>query len=316
VARDKKMKYRLVTRKDFDGLVCGVLLKERGLVGEVKFAHPKDMQDGKVPIRDSDIIANLPYVSGCHLAFDHHASEELRVDERYEANHIFDPVAPSAARVIYDHFGGQQAFRPAIADIVAAADRADSAQFTLEEVLDARGWTLLHFLLDPRTGLGRFHQFRVSDDELVTALTSFCRDHTIDEVLELTDVAERAALYREHQPLAVEQIRRCAHAEDSVVVLDLRAEETIFVANRFLVYALFPQGKVAIHVLWGKDKRNTVVAAGKSILDRSATCHLGNLLLQYGGGGHAAAATCQVENADADRILREIVEAIKVDEVG
>ena len=98
--------FRLVTRSDFDGLVCGVLLKELDLIDEITFVHPKDMQDGKVAISARDITTNLPYVPGCHLAFDHHSSEIARNGGRRPANYVIDPEAFSAARVVWRHFGG------------------------------------------------------------------------------------------------------------------------------------------------------------------------------------------------------------------
>ena len=136
-------KHRLVTRSDFDGLVCAVLLNELNLIDEITFVHPKDMQDGKVPITARDITTNLPYVPGAHLVFDHHASETIRNGSR-RANHIIDPDAPSAARVLYNHYGGRSAFPKVSPEMMAAVDKADSAQFTREEILEPRGWVLLN----------------------------------------------------------------------------------------------------------------------------------------------------------------------------
>ena len=299
--------YRLVTRSDFDGLVCGVLLKELDMIDEIAFVHPKDMQDGKIPISARDITTNLPYVPGCHLAFDHHSSELARNGERHPANYVIDPEAFSAARVVWRHFGGAQRFPRIREDLLSAVDKADAAQFSRDEILDPQGWALLSFLMDSRTGLGRFRTFRISNYDLMMQLIEECRSHGVDQILELPDVKERVELYRSHEPRFREQIMRCATVKDDVVVLDLRNEETIYAGNRFMIYALFPQARVSMHVLWGVKKQNTVFAIGKSILDRSSPVDIGEICLGYGGGGHKAAGTCQVDNARAEAVKAELI---------
>jgi len=304
-------KYRLVTRSDFDGLVCAVLLKELGILDEIKFVHPKDMQDGKIEITSRDITTNLPYVDGAHLVFDHHLSETMRVGEK--PNYIIDPKAPSAARVVYDYYGGKERF-PTISDeMMEAVDQADSAQYQREDILNPTGWTLLNFIMDARTGLGRFREFRVSNYQLMMDLIDYCRSHTIEQILDLPDVKERVELYTQHAELFVDQLKRCATVHGNVVVLDLRKEETIYAGNRFMIYALFPDTNVSIHVLWGLKQQNTVLACGKSILNRSSKTDIGPLMLQYGGGGHQAAGTCQVDNDRAEEVLEAIVARMRAD---
>lgn len=305
-------KYRLVTRSDFDGLVCAILLKKIDLIDDIAFVHPKDMQDGKIEITGRDITTNLPYVAAAHLAFDHHLSETIRVKER-PANHIIDPQAPSAARVVYDHFGGADGFPGVSGAMMAAVDQADSAQYSLDDILQPGGWTLLNFIMDARTGLGRFRDFRISNYQLMMRLIEDCQNHDIDEVLELPDVKERVELYAEHEGLAREQIQRCASVHGNLVVLRLQGERTIWAVNRFMVYALFPRCNISIHRMWGRDRQNTVFAVGKSILDRSSKTNIGALMLQYGGGGHAAAGTCQIENKQADEVERSLIARITAD---
>ena len=302
--------FRLVTRSDFDGLVCGVLLKELKLIDEISFVHPKDMQDGKIAISDRDITTNLPYVPGCHLAFYHHSSELDRAGARAPANHIIDPDACSAARVVYRYFGGEPRF-PAIGkDLMSAVDKADAARFSADEILNPQGWALLSFLMDSRTGLGRFRQFRISNYELMMQLIDYCRNHTIEQILSLPDVKERVDLYSQHAAQFRAQILRCARVHRDLVVLDLRDEETIYAGNRFAVYALFPQCRVSMHVLWGVKQQNTVFAIGKSIIDRSSPIDVGALCLRYGGGGHAAAGTCQVDNAKAAEAMAALIQKL------
>jgi len=305
-------KYRLVTRSDFDGLVCAVLLNEMELIDDIKFVHPKDMQDGKVEITDRDITTNLPYVPGVHLAFDHHLSETFRnPGERPE--HIIYPDAPSAARVVFEHYGGKNRFPASFNEMMDAVDKGDSAQFSRDEILNPTGWVLLNYLMDARTGLGRFREFRISNYQLMMDLIKYCRDHGIDDILALPDVKERVDLYFEHAAKSAEQIQRCATVYKNLVVLDLRKEETIFATNRFMIYALFPGQNISIHLMWGVQKQNTVFATGKSILDRSSKTNVGELMLHYGGGGHENAGTCQVANDQAEIVLQKLIARINAD---
>ena len=281
------------------------------LIDEIKFVHPKDMQDGKIDVGPNDITTNLPYVPNAYLAFDHHLSETMRNGKH--RNHIIEVDAPSAARVVYNHYGAQKAF-PRIPDqMMDAVDKADSAQYSREDILDPNGWVLLNYLMDARTGLGRFRDFRISNYALMMDLIEYCRDHTIDEILALPDVQERVDLYYAHGELARQQIRRCASVHGNLVVLDLRGEETIYATNRFMIYALFPECNISVHVMWGVQKQNTVMACGKSILDRSSRTNVGELMLAYGGGGHLAAGTCQVANDDAAVTIEQLIRRINLD---
>jgi nanoRNase/pAp phosphatase (c-di-AMP/oligoRNAs hydrolase) len=304
-------KYRLVTRSDFDGLVCAILLKHINLVDDILFVHPKDMQDGAIKVGLDDISTNLPYVDGIHIAFDHHHSETLRNEKK--DNHIIDPDAPSAARVVYDYYGGAETFPASWKSMMEAVDKGDSAQFNMEEVLHAKRWELLNFIMDSRTGLGRFRDFRISNYELMMDLIKFGKDHSIDQLLALPDVKERTDLYFEHEEKFKEQIKRCATVHNNLVVLDLREEEVIYSGNRFVIYALFPQCNISIHVMWGLKKQNTVFATGKSIFDRNSKTNVGELMLKYNGGGHNAAGTCQVPHDQNEACLAELISAINAD---
>jgi nanoRNase/pAp phosphatase (c-di-AMP/oligoRNAs hydrolase) len=307
-------KYRLVTRSDFDGLACAILLNELNLIDDIKFVHPKDMQDGKVEITSRDITTNLPYVAGAHLVFDHHASETVRnAGGERPKNYIIYPGAPSAARVVYECYGGSKRFPHALDDMMIAVDKGDAAEFSEDEILHPTGWVLLNYLMDSRTGLGRFREFRVSNYHLMMDLIQYVRNHSIDEVLALPDIVERVDLYVEHAEKAKAQIRRCTTVHGNLAVLDLRAEETIFAVNRFMIYALFPQTNISIHAMWGVQKQNTVFATGKSITNRTSRTNIGDLMLQYGGGGHDNAGTCQIPNVQADAVLQELITRINAD---
>ena len=302
-------KKRLVTRSDFDGLVCAVLLKDLEIIDDIKFVHPKDMQDGIIEITDNDITTNLPYVEGVNLAFDHHLSETIRVGKK--DNHIIDPNAPSAARVVYDYYGGAAKFKNISTDMMEAVDKGDSANFTKEEVLDPEGWVLLNFLMDARTGLGRFRQFRISNYELMMDLIDYCKNHNIDEILALPDVKERIELYLEQEELFKKQLKKCSTVYDNVLVVRLKDEETIHAGNRFIKYALFPECNISIQEIWGFRKQNTVFTVGKSIFNKTSKANVGELMLTYDGGGHEAAGTCQIKNEEAEKVLKELIDKLK-----
>lgn len=306
-----QQKKRLVTRSDFDGLACAMMLKELDIIEEIKFVHPKDVQDGKIELSKNDITTNLPYDPRVGIAFDHHESEVDRNKAiETDGKLIIDPNARSAARVVYDYYGGKATF-PRISDeLMAAVDKGDSADFTLEEILHPSGWVLLHFLMDARTGLGRFHQFRISNYALMMELIDYCLEHDIDEILELPDVKERVDLYFEQSELFEAQLKRIAQLHGKVVVLDLRNEEVIHAGNRFMIYALYPEAQVSVHVAWGFQKQNTAVMIGKSILNKASNADIGELCLKYGGGGHRNAGTCQLANNAVDEILPQIIEAL------
>ncbi|CAK0765326.1 Exopolyphosphatase [uncultured Gammaproteobacteria bacterium] len=305
-------KFRLVTRSDFDGLVCAVLLREINLIDEIKFVHPKDMQDGKIEITANDITTNLPYVEGAHLVIDHHASEIERVGQH--ANYVIDATAPSAARVVWRHFGGKEAF-PTISDeMMEAVDKADSAQYCKADILAPGGWTLLNFIMDARTGLGRFRDFRISNYQLMMELIEYCRNHNIEQILALPDVKERVELFLDQQWKFIDQLDDTTTLNGKVAIVDLRDEEVIYAGNRFMVYALYPEALISIHVIWGLRKQNTVLACGRSILNRRAKTNIGTMMLELGGGGHGAAGTCQIENDRVDAVLAELVAKINANE--
>ncbi len=292
-----------------DGLVSAVLFKEIDIVKEIKFVHPKDVQDGKVKLTTNDITTNLPYDPNVHLAFDHHSSEELRLSEKAD-NLILDSSAPSASRVVYNYYDGKGYFDNISPEMLEAVDKADSGQFSLEDVLEPKNWELLSFLMDARTGLGRFRDFRISNYTLMMNLIDYCRYHPIEEILELYDVQERVEIYMKHKPLHREQLTRLGEVYNNLVVVDFHKEDIIYSGNRFVIYAAYPDCNVSMHVLPGKKEQNIVFAVGKSIFKRDSKINIGELMLKYGGGGHNAAGTCQTEIDQAEKMKQELIEQI------
>jgi nanoRNase/pAp phosphatase (c-di-AMP/oligoRNAs hydrolase) len=300
---------RLLTRSDFDGLACGALLFYLGLVNKWEFVHPKDIQDGLVEVTDDDILANIPYVKGCKLWFDHHSSET----ERLGAKTYFEGVsrkAPSCARVVYEYYGGDEKLGR-FAEMIRYVDKVDSGCLTADEITNPKGWILLGFIMDPRTGLGRFRNFTISNYDLMKLLALECSSKTIEEILALPDVKEREAVYFEQEKLFREMLAKVVKVEGKVIVADLRGVETIYAGNRFLMYTLYPEQNISVWVMDGRDKANCAITVGYSIINRSAAVNVGSMTLKYGGGGHRQVGTCQVPYEDADRIIKEIVEQCK-----
>jgi len=300
-------KMRLVTRSDFDGLVCAMILRELEIIGDIKFVHPKDVQDGKVDLTSNDITTNLPFDPRVGIAFDHHESELARNDMDKIEDQYICRVAKSAARVVYEYYGGAENIKTVSPEMMDAVDKGDSADFTVDEILNPTGWVLMDFLMDARTGLGRFHNFRISNYDLMMELIDYCVNHNVDEVLQLPDVKERVDLYFEQQELFKQQLRDIVVIHDKVAVIDLRPLETIYAGNRFMVYAMWPEIEMSVHVAWGFKKQNTAVMIGKSIINKAGTMDIGELCLDYGGGGHPNAGTCQLDNDKVDAELPNII---------
>jgi hypothetical protein len=304
-------KYRLITRADFDGVVSGALLHELEMIGEVVFAEPNAMQHGRVAVTGDDITVNLPYVDTAYLCLDHHASETDRVGER--DNLVNDPKAPSAARVVYNYFGGAEIFQSISPEMLAAVDQADSAQYSEDDILAPGPWAMLNFVMDPRTGLDRFSDFAIPHKQFLKDMMMYCRHHPVEEILKIPDVAERVLFYAEHEERFELQIKKCSTVHANLVVVDLRNETPIFAGNRFTTYAVYPDCNISIQALPGAESGVTTFAVGKSILSRTSKTNVGRLMLEYGGGGHEAVGTCRVKDADAERVLAELVQRITQD---
>lgn len=307
---------RLLTRSDFDGLACAVLLVEVGVVDEYKFVHPKDLQDGLVEVDENDVLANVPYVPGCGLWFDHHSSERERLGIMEQ--HAFEgdsKIVPSCARVIYDYYGGAKTFAKFDENgLMTAVDRCDSGQLTIEEILRPDGWVLLSYLMDPRTGLGYHKDYRVSNYSLMADLIQYCRTMSAEHILTLPDVQERIDRYHQQEDAYEAMLRRCAHNEGNVLVLHLLDEDELAPGNRFREYALWPDQNISLRVFWGLRRENVVFSCGHSIVNRSSQTNVGELMLRYGGGGHTRVGTCQVPIEDWKRVRNELIEAMREDQ--
>ncbi len=299
---------RLLTRSDFDGLACGAVLKLLGVIDSWCFVHPKDVQDGKVDVSQDDVLANIPFAKGCGMWFDHHSSE-FSDSGRDRVVPGESRIAPSCARVIYDYYDGA-AKLPQLLELVEAADKVDSGSLTLDEVKNPSGWVLLGFIMDPRTGLGRFRNFTISNLELMVRLLDACAEMTIEEILALPDVKERVDLFFSETERFREMLYERSKTEQNVIVTDLRGVQEIHAGNRFLIYSLFPDQNVSVWIVDGRAKQNVSIAVGYSILTRTCKSDVGALMKRFGGGGHRAVGTCQVPYAEADASVAAIVDAL------
>ncbi len=303
---------RLVTRSDFDGLVCGVLLKEAGVIDSMKFVHPKDIQDGKIEITSDDVLTNIPYVPGCGLWFDHHSSEDERGLHQGKDFEGACKFAPSAARVIYDYYGGKDKFAH-LADLMDAVDKFDSGMLDPDDVFHPKGWMLLAFIMDPRTGLGRYHDYRISNYQLMEDMIEYCRTKTVGEIQAIPDVEHRVTRYFEQEPRFREFIESHSTVRGNVLVTDLRGVTETPCGNRFVPYALYTEPNISIRIIDGKANEFCVFAVGHNVFNRGSNTNVGSLMLKHGGGGHERAGTCQVSYEDADRVLEELIKQMNQD---
>ncbi|MBU2644434.1 exopolyphosphatase [bacterium] len=304
---------RLLTRSDFDGLVCAVLLVEQGIVDDFAFVHPKDVQDGKIQATENDVLANVPYIPGCGLWFDHHSSEDERL-KTVDLNFKGDVrAAPSAAQVIWDYYGGSNAFSKRLMPLLEAVNKTDAGNLSREEILNPEGWIVLSFVMDARTGLGRFKDYRISNHQLMKDMIQYCRTMTAEEIIENYDVQERIMRYFDQQDLFTVMLKKTSEVRGNLVLTNLKNEQTIYSGNRFIIYALYPEQNIDLRVMWGRDSQNVVFACGHSILNRTSKTDVGKLMLKYGGGGHHMVGTCQVPAEKWEGILEEIVTQINAD---
>ncbi|MCL2357825.1 MAG: exopolyphosphatase [Defluviitaleaceae bacterium] len=298
---------RLITRADFDGLACGTILLELGIIDSWKFVHPKDIQDGKIKVTENDVLTNVPYAAGCGMWFDHHASEIERMgDTAVEGSRY---LAPSCARILYDYYGGESRLSH-MDEMIKAVDKVDAAQLTVDEITDPRGWIMLGFIMDPRTGLGRHKEFSIGNWELMESLMESCRDYTIDEILMLPDVAERVEYYKQQTADFRKMILDNSRTDENVIVTDLRGIPTIHTGNRFLLYSLFPEQDISIWIIEGFSD-NCVIAVGHSIIKRTSNVDVGRIMAKYGGGGHTQVGTCQVPHDESDSVIDELIALCK-----
>jgi nanoRNase/pAp phosphatase (c-di-AMP/oligoRNAs hydrolase) len=311
---------RLVTRPDFDGLACAVLLEELGIIDDYLFMHPKDIQDGKVSLSKNDVLANVPYSPGCGMWFDHHSTELERLQLNKKAGYGsltrayrgFARLSPSCARVIYDYYNGPKELKKFDnSGLMWAIDKFDPADLSQKDILEPEKWILLAFIIDVRTGLGRYKNFRIDHLELLQDTIKYCRSMPIEDIIEVPDIVERTKLYFEHQEQYKKVIKNHSRTEKNVIVIDYRDQSETIVGNRFIEYALYPDQNVSVKAFWGLNKQNVVLSVGHSIVNKSSKKDVGSLMLKYGGGGHFKVGTCQIVTNEADKVIKDIINKLQ-----
>lgn len=302
------MAMRLVTRSDFDGLACGALLLEAGVIDHWTFAHPKDLQDGLVEINENDCLANVPFVEGCGLWFDHHSSEHERValEGKYKGE---SRITPSCARIIYEYYGGKEKF-PNFDDMMVAVDKVDSGDLTVDEIMNPQGWILVGFLMDPRTGLGRWRQFTVSNYQLMEKLMVACKEKTTEEILQMPDVKERIEVYNEQTAKFKEMVKAHTRVEGNVIISDLRGVDPIYTGNRFMIYSMYPEQNISAWIVSGRGGKGCSAAVGYSIINKTCEVNVGSLMLKYNGGGHRKVGTCQFSDENMETELPKMLDEL------
>jgi hypothetical protein len=292
---------RLVTRADLDGLTSAVLITEMEPIDSIELIHPQDLTDKKFEILKGDILANLPYHPNAGKWFDHHLLTEsnLKPPDKFDGAYRH---APSTARIVEEYYKSPKLKK--YDALIHETDRMDSANLTLEDVLDPKGYILLGYTIDPRTGLGGFKDYFML---LLDAL----KNKTIDEILAMPEVQQRVNQMRNEWLIFKRLTLENSRIDGNVVLTDFRHIEKIPIGNRFLVYTLFPDANVSVRVHWGPQRQFVAAVVGHSIFNRTCKVNIGKLMSDFGGGGHvgAGAAPLKADTADAD--IEEIIRRLK-----
>ncbi|MEM6453810.1 MAG: exopolyphosphatase [Acidobacteriota bacterium] len=291
---------RLVTRADLDGLACALLLDTYETVDEIVLVHPQEITDKTADVRAGDIVANLPYHPSCDLWFDHHLQTASNSQPPTDVRGRFR-LAPSAAQVVWEHYGEEARWTT----LIAETNKVDAAQLTEEDVLRPQGHVLLGYLLDPRTGLG--------DDE---AFFHRCFDHlraggSVDDLLRAEDVAARVMRMFAMNEDCCWTLSHHSRLIGNVVFTDLRRVSSLPVGNRFLVYTLFPESNVSVRVQFSQRLDAVMVKVGHSIFNRTCQTSVGELMSEYGGGGHRGAGSAPLDVLHADMKIYAILDALQ-----
>ncbi len=288
---------RIVTRPDFDGVVCAVLLELAEHITEpIKWIEPGDVQQGAVEIKNGDIMANLPHDERCSVWFDHHVSNTpaLKTAGAFR-------LAPSAAGIVYKYYREKGLLKRDFDELVAQTDIIDAARLTEDQVVNFQNYP---YILLSMTVKNRDE----SDPPYWNRLVSLLKSMGINDVMEDKEVKKRAACVREENMVFERHLRKYTKTRAGITITDFRDLDTVPMGNRFLVYHLFPDTIAGITIRKkNRDNKHILLSVGKSIFNNKSQVNIGRLLSNYNGGGHDGAGGCtlDVESADAD--IREII---------
>ena len=311
---------RLVTRADFDGLVCGALITKFEKIDSYLFVEPKFMQDGLVEVRNGDVIANLPYHPNCTLWFDHHITNTMpEFDRPIMPGKGGFRLAPSAARVVYEYYTEPGNWHSAtgksdseegalflaserIQFLLQDADKIDAGQLTREDVLNPQGYVLVSMTTD-----GRYAE----DEPYWLRIINLLRDKSLEETMDDVEVKRRCQKVLSFQEKLRAILLANTTLKRNVIYVDLRQVHDLPDGNRFLLFTLFPQGNIAVKVSYDTQRPDTTaISVGYNIFNKTATVNVGELLQRYGGGGHKVVGSCRVPNDKAEQAIQEIVAAV------
>jgi hypothetical protein len=306
---------RVVTRADFDGLVCAAIITAMEEIDSFLFVEPKFMQDGKVEVRPGDIIANLPYHPNCSLWFDHHITNKapgFGQDSILPGKGAFR-LAPSAARVVYEYYAAvegewkRDALKLLNSDrfkyLLQETDRVDAALLTPEDVLHPQGYVLISMTIDG---------VRPQDEPYWLRLIELLRDVPVEEILKDPDVDQRCQEVLDSQKRLKKILLQRATLKGNVIFVDLRGIKDLPEGNRFLIYTLFPKGNISLKITNDSQRpKTTAISVGYNIFNTTSKVNVGALLEKFGGGGHRVVGSCRVPNGEAEKAIAQILEAIR-----
>jgi nanoRNase/pAp phosphatase (c-di-AMP/oligoRNAs hydrolase) len=286
---------RIVTRADFDGIVCAALLYEaENITHPVNWAEPNDMQHKLVTIRHDDIIANLPYAEGCALWFDHHYTNQPNQPFRGLYR-----IAPSAARLVYEYY--KEKLQNDYTELIRHADDIDSANLTLEQVRHPENhpYLLISMTISSRNK---------SDEPYWNHLVQLLRATPIAQIITDKEVKTRCTETTKQNKLYEVLLRQHTRVHNRVAVSDFRSFEKSPDGNRFLVYSLFPEAMAAVKIRYAlEDRQKVIVSVGHSIFNRTCQVNVGRMLAGFGGGGHAGAGATSIHKDQADKYIPNII---------
>ena len=290
---------RIVTRPDFDGIVCAALLYEAEKIEHsTLWIQPSDIQKGLIPIKPYDIIANLPYHKECALWFDHHVTNQP--DGAFQGSFS---IAPSAARVIFEYYTDR--FHCNYESLIRQTDDIDSANLTIEQIRQPERYP--HVLLS-MTILGN----DLKEIPYWEHLTSLLRRFPVESVVADPEVAVRCREAVERNSVFKTHLLNNTRLQEHVAITDFRSMQPAPDGNRFLVYALYPEASVSVKIRFADPlSENLIVSVGRSILKDGCNVNIGKLLTRFGGGGHAGAGACKFSAADGDRYIPEIINTLE-----
>ena len=292
---------RILTRGDFDGLICSVLLNEAVSVNGVEFTEPGLLQNREVEVTKEDIVVNLPFHPNCGMWFDHHISERRHSPKPSDFKGRYD-LSPSCARLVFDYYklsGWEEKY----GGLIDKTDIIDSGQVTLNDILRPQGWLRISYTIDPRTGFAQSRKYFMD-------LMEWISQEPLEDIMRRPEVSDRVREYFKMEKEFKESLLANSSMNGKVVVTDYRQVVGAPLGSRFLVYALFPSAVASVRVSRIEDREKVKINVGHSVINRSCSVDVGSMMAEYGGGGHVGAGSCNVYADGVDDAVSDIVDRL------